>query len=123
MFTIDISTAFRFPDELLALAGAVQAADPADEDVWMEWKSTYDMSVAAPYQQIAKHILGFANRDPEVAERRANRVPWGRQDTTEGSLEQCQRCARRFRCPRSGYRSSRGAHAADQPSRRGTTDR
>lgn len=65
---IDVSKAFRFHGELEQLVRAVLAAGSADERHWIEWKATADLTSAADVMKhIARHILGFANRDPATA--------------------------------------------------------
>jgi hypothetical protein len=49
------------------LIKAVLEASPADEKLWLEWKSTLQLSKAAGRFTVAKAILGFANRMPDVA--------------------------------------------------------
>ncbi|MCX4231832.1 AlbA family DNA-binding domain-containing protein [Streptomyces ortus] len=51
------------------LIKAVLGASAADETQWLEWKSTLDMSEAPGQFTVAKAILGFANRMPDVASR------------------------------------------------------
>lgn len=66
---IAVDRALRTPDELTALVKAVVEANPDDgqETRWLEWKSSLDFNTAAGRFAIAKAILGFANRDPELA--------------------------------------------------------
>lgn len=50
-----------------ALIKAVLAASSADESRWLEWKSGLDVSKPAGAFAVARTILGFANRMPDVA--------------------------------------------------------
>jgi hypothetical protein len=66
---IDITQPLRRPSDLLELVQAVEAALPADEAEWVEWKASLDLSGAEGRFSIARQILGFANRSPERAGR------------------------------------------------------
>ncbi|WP_030375279.1 AlbA family DNA-binding domain-containing protein [Streptomyces rimosus] len=68
-FPIDATKAFRYPSELRRLVEAVRSAGDCDETRWIEWKSTLDLTTTAHIQHVAKQLLGFANRDPETAEK------------------------------------------------------
>jgi hypothetical protein len=49
---------------------AVEHADPGDEQTWLEWKSTLDLTSRRDIGMIlAKAILAMANRDPDEAAR------------------------------------------------------
>ena len=65
---IDTSKALRTHDELVQLVDAVLQAGPGDENVAVEWKSGYEdiLSNRASYA-LARAILGFANRDINIA--------------------------------------------------------
>lgn len=52
-----------------ALVRAVSRAHATDETVWLEWKGQLDLSVPEGRMSVARCILGFANRLPEVARR------------------------------------------------------
>ncbi|GAA3821453.1 hypothetical protein GCM10022226_47240 [Sphaerisporangium flaviroseum] len=65
----DISKAPSRPSELVALADAVFDASDADESVWLEWKSTLDLKKKQGWWHLARAIIGFANRMPDVAAR------------------------------------------------------
>lgn len=67
MLAVDTSRAPARPTEIRALVEAVVAAEPGDENEALEWKSTLDWSSAAAKTHIARTILGFANRMPDVA--------------------------------------------------------
>lgn len=54
---------------LTALVVAVEAADPTDEDEFVEWKSWLDLGRSSGAAAVGRSILGFANRDPAVAHR------------------------------------------------------
>lgn len=78
---VDTSEPLLRPTQLAALVEAVRNAADHDEDLWIEWKSGYDndggqrthldLAAAAGLAQIAKAVLGMANRDPGAAARRA----------------------------------------------------
>jgi hypothetical protein len=69
-FPVDVSRPFRYPSELKRLAEAVRDAGDYDETRWIEWKSTLDLQTQGAIHHIARQILGFANRDPQIA------APW-----------------------------------------------
>lgn len=64
---IDASHPFRRLSELMQLVTAVCGADDNDEARWIEWKRTLDLTTATAIRHLAKQILGFANRDPQMA--------------------------------------------------------
>ncbi|MFV2114197.1 hypothetical protein ACFHW0_17900 [Micromonospora sp. LOL_025] len=66
---LDVSKPFRFHRELLQLVNAVLNAGGADEARWIEWKGTLDLATGPGQHHLARQILGFANRDPDVAAR------------------------------------------------------
>lgn len=58
------------PTEWVALLAAIEHADPGDEQTWLEWKSTLDLTSRQDVGTIlSKAILAMANRDPEEAAR------------------------------------------------------
>ncbi|MEV3928581.1 MULTISPECIES: helix-turn-helix domain-containing protein [unclassified Streptomyces] len=65
---------FRADEPVVGLARqrelikAVLNASSADETRWLEWKSHHDVSKSEGAFAVAKAILGFANRMPDVAE-------------------------------------------------------
>lgn len=65
----DTTSAPRRPTELLALVEAVHGALDTDESHWLEWKSRLDLTSAHGRGHIARAILGFSNRRPDVAAR------------------------------------------------------
>lgn len=72
----DSRRAPRLPSEYLKLVQAVRRATSADETDWLEWKSTLDLQPAnradkSGLAHIARAIIGFANRMPDVARRHA----------------------------------------------------
>lgn len=69
MLALDISRALRSHLQLRALVDAVVAAGGADEGEWLEWKSALDLSSHEACGSVARHVLGFANRRPERANR------------------------------------------------------
>jgi hypothetical protein len=66
---LDTTRPARLPSELVAVVEAVLNADPRDEADWLEWKTGVDITAKHWQFQIARHILGFANRDPTRAVR------------------------------------------------------
>ncbi|MBC2904817.1 helix-turn-helix domain-containing protein [Streptomyces cupreus] len=67
MLDFDSSRAVVGLPERQNLIKAVLGASPADEKLWLEWKSTLELNKAAGRFTVAKAILGFANRMPDVA--------------------------------------------------------
>jgi hypothetical protein len=63
---LDLRAAIRHPD-LGRLVRAVVGADEHDEAEWVEWKSRLDLTTKEGCFQIARTILGMANRLPEAA--------------------------------------------------------
>jgi hypothetical protein len=58
------------PTEWVALLTAIEHADPGDEQTWLEWKSTLDLTSRQDVGTIlSKAILAMANRDPQEAAR------------------------------------------------------
>ncbi|MEU5799163.1 ATP-binding protein [Streptomyces sp. NPDC047804] len=55
----------RSPRQLLDLAEAIRDAGEHDENDWIEWKSSYDLTKKEVKATIARHIIGMANRMPE----------------------------------------------------------
>lgn len=68
---VDTSAPLLRPSQLTALVGAVRDAEDHDENCWIEWKSTLDLTASAGHVHLVKHILGLANRDPAAASHRA----------------------------------------------------
>jgi hypothetical protein len=66
-FPIDVSKPFRYPSELKRLVQAVRVAGDYDETRWVEWKRALDLTATEGTRHIVRQILGFANRDPQVA--------------------------------------------------------
>ncbi|MFN8131645.1 MAG: hypothetical protein U0R70_08860 [Solirubrobacteraceae bacterium] len=64
-------TPARGPAARKALAEYVLGTAEAGEPDWLEWKTGYDLTTAAGRASTAKHLLGFANRMPDVAARHA----------------------------------------------------
>jgi hypothetical protein len=54
-------------DDFVALVRAVKGARPSDECIWLEWKSSLDLSSARGKETVVRCIVGLANRLPEVA--------------------------------------------------------
>jgi hypothetical protein len=66
---IDSSRAFRRIQELVGLVDAVILADPNDESDWIEWKAGLILANKDSVVQLARHILGMANRKVSEAAR------------------------------------------------------
>lgn len=69
MLRLDQSRTYRFADELVEVVEAVRHAEPTDESLSVEWKSTLNLTVSNDLTHIPRAILGFANRDPAEAAR------------------------------------------------------
>lgn len=67
MTDFDAAAPIRGIVALEALVRYVSAADPKNETDWLEWKVGLDLTSAEGRFEVAKHILGFANRDPDRA--------------------------------------------------------
>jgi hypothetical protein len=67
---IDFSRPLRTPHERRSLVEAVRsAASPEPELDFIEWKGEVDLGAKRWKFEIARQVLGFANRQPEVAAR------------------------------------------------------
>jgi hypothetical protein len=74
--SVDAARAFRYDSELRQLVQAVRDGGVHDESEWIEWKIAVDgadaarepLLTATAGELIARAVLGFANRMPEVAE-------------------------------------------------------
>jgi hypothetical protein len=74
--SIDAARAFRYNSELRKLVQAVRDGGVHDESEWIEWKIAVDRTDAAREplltatadELIARAVLGFTNRMPEVAQ-------------------------------------------------------
>jgi len=65
---VDLSRPIRSLAEQVALIKAVASASAAEtEKDWIEWKSEVDLAELAWQSTVARHVLGFANRDPDLA--------------------------------------------------------
>jgi len=64
---IDTAVALRGIDDLRRLVSAVVNASDHDEADWIEWKSTLDLAGKEGCFQVARAILGLANRLPDRA--------------------------------------------------------
>lgn len=62
---ISVDRPLRSPRQLLELAEAIRDAGEHDENDWIEWKSSYDLTKKEVKVAIARHIIGMANRMPE----------------------------------------------------------
>ncbi|MDX3490614.1 ATP-binding protein [Streptomyces sp. ID05-18] len=62
---ISVDRPLRSPRQLLELAEAIRDAGEHDENDWIEWKSSYDLTKKEVKVAIARHVIGMANRMPE----------------------------------------------------------
>jgi hypothetical protein len=67
----DIGAPARGPAARKALVEHLYGMANLQETDWLEWKRGYDLTTPAGRARTAKHILGFANRMPDLAERHA----------------------------------------------------
>lgn len=79
---IDSSRAFRRIQELVGLVDAVILADPNDESDWIEWKAGLILANKDSVVQLARHILGMANRKVSEAARFAEGCGYHRRRRT-----------------------------------------
>ncbi|MFI8793444.1 helix-turn-helix domain-containing protein [Streptomyces sp. NPDC055105] len=63
--SLDLDKPFRSPLELKELINAIYAAGDHDENDWIEWKSTYDLTQKEVKATLARHIIAMANRMPD----------------------------------------------------------
>jgi hypothetical protein len=67
---LNTSRALRTPDELRALVSCIRDAPSSEQETnWLEWKAQLSFEDRSARASLSKGILGFANRDPEVARR------------------------------------------------------
>lgn len=66
---LDVSRPLRGIDGRRDLVRAIVDAHPSDESEWLEWKTELDLDTKPGCFQVAKAILGMANRPVEVATR------------------------------------------------------
>lgn len=66
---IDTSVARRRPADQRRLVEAVISVLPEDEANWIEWKSGLALGSVEGRFSIARQVLGFANRHPDIASR------------------------------------------------------
>jgi len=69
MIEVDRTVSMRTKAQLLELVQAVVEAEPVDEAEWIEWKSTLNLGNKDGQFQVARAVLGFANRMPDDAAR------------------------------------------------------
>jgi hypothetical protein len=67
VLTFDTSRAPLRLADFVALVRVVVAARPADESIWLEWKSSLDLGSPDGKVHLARGIVGLANRMPNVA--------------------------------------------------------
>ncbi|MFJ4006981.1 helix-turn-helix domain-containing protein [Streptomyces sp. NPDC090023] len=72
--------------EQQGLIRAVLGASAADETLWVEWKSDLDLLTAPGAFHVARAILGFANRMPDVADQWAEGHAYVLVGVEEGQL-------------------------------------
>jgi hypothetical protein len=63
----DATKSFRGTVALTELVRYIERTDPNNETDWLEWKVGLDLTTPEGRFQVAKQILGFANRSPERA--------------------------------------------------------
>lgn len=68
---LDSTRAYRSPDDLHDLVEAVYNGHVYGEQDWIEWKSQLDLTTAHGLFKIGKAVLSFANREPDVAQLKA----------------------------------------------------
>ena len=56
-------------ERLWALASEISESRISNEEDWLEWKRELDLNNQRARFRLSKHILGIANRSPEVAQR------------------------------------------------------
>jgi hypothetical protein len=67
---LDTSKAARSRQGRLALVTAVRDALATEQETnWLEWKGSLDLAARATEANIAKAVIGFANRAPDIAAR------------------------------------------------------
>jgi hypothetical protein len=67
---IDASRPLRTVARLRELVGAIRDADPATQETQaVEWKGEIDLTEKRWQAEMARQVLGFSNRDPDVAAR------------------------------------------------------
>lgn len=67
---IPTDRAFRSRHELCALIRAIRDAPSSEmEQPWIEWKAAEKLLASSCLGEIARHVIGFANRSPEEAAR------------------------------------------------------
>src|SRR6266542_6637592 len=84
--SIDVDAPFLRPSELRTLVCAVRDATGQDEHAWIDWQVGLDVTTTAGVAYVAKQILGFANRDPAEARRRAGGYAYLLVGVAPGSL-------------------------------------
>ena len=62
---VDTSRALRTQEELLVLVRGIVAGLPEDELDWIEWKIAGDLTSKVTAGNMARHVLGMANRIPD----------------------------------------------------------
>lgn len=62
----------RGPAERRALIEYVRDTPSFQETDWVEWKQGYDLGRKPGRASVAKHLIGFTNRDPDAATRNAD---------------------------------------------------
>lgn len=61
-----LTRAIRGPVERLALVQYIRDSPSLQEKDWVEWKTGYDLTGKPGRASVAKHLIGFSNRDPSA---------------------------------------------------------
>ncbi|MFD4628179.1 helix-turn-helix domain-containing protein [Streptomyces sp. NPDC058475] len=62
--SLDLAKPFRSPLQIRELIRAIHEAGEHDENDWIEWKSTYDLTQKETKATLSRHIIAMANRMP-----------------------------------------------------------
>ncbi|MEV5126917.1 ATP-binding protein [Streptomyces decoyicus] len=62
--SLDLAKPFRSPLQIKELIKAIHEAGEHDENDWIEWKSTYDLTQKETKATLSRHIIAMANRMP-----------------------------------------------------------
>jgi hypothetical protein len=66
---LNLTQRLRRPSERLALVEYIASSPTLQENEHLEWKSGYDLGKRPDAGEVAKQLVGFANRDPARAQR------------------------------------------------------
>lgn len=68
--TVPSDRPYRRPSERRGLVEAIHAERPSSQETdWLEWKSTLDLTIKRDRANLARHIIAFANRTVQAAQR------------------------------------------------------